>query len=66
MAKMSFRTFHHANDPRRFIHLGELVEDASPALQTEPFFNRFTTYLRERCATGPEVTRLNQVASTRR
>jgi hypothetical protein len=60
-----YTSFQHSKDSRRFIHVGEFVEEALPALQAAPFFTRFTTYLREQCATGPEVISLDQVASTR-
>jgi hypothetical protein len=60
-----YTSFQHAKDPLRFVHMGEIVEEVVPALQGAPFFKRFTTYLRERCAVGPEAIDLKQVASTR-
>jgi len=60
-----YTSFQHLKDPRRFVHVGEIVEDVVPTLQAAPFFKRFRTYLRERCAVGPESLELNQVASTR-
>ena len=63
-SKHRYASFQHTEDSRRFLHIGEFVEEAQPAFQTEPFFIRFTTYLRERCATGPEVSGLDRVAST--
>jgi len=59
-----YTSYRHADDPRRYVHVGELVADVVPALQREPFFQRFTAYLRERCVTGPDVTPLQPVAST--
>src|SRR5258708_3307449 len=59
--KHHYTSFQHTDDPRRFLHIGEFVEEALPSFQTEPFFIRFTTYLRERCAAGPEVSGLDQV-----
>ena len=68
-----FRTHHHqhrytslqyASDPLRFTHFGEVVEEVAHDLQQQPFFLHFTQYLREKCSSGPEVTRLNRVAST--
>jgi hypothetical protein len=47
----------------RFIHIGEVVEEVLPELQRQPFFLRFTGYLREQCSIGPDVTRLDRVAS---
>jgi len=59
-----YTSFQHASDPRRFVHVGELVEDAIPALQAEPFFRTFVAFLRERCASGPDSTSLVRVATT--
>jgi hypothetical protein len=41
-----------------------VVEEVIPDLQKQSFFLDFTGYLREQCSTGPEVTRLDRVAST--
>ena len=60
-----YTSFQDVKDPRRFVHVGEIVEDVVPTLQAATFFKRFTTYLRERCAVGPEALDLNPVASTR-
>ena len=60
-----YTSYRHAKEPRHFIQIGELVESAAASLQTEPFFPRFTAFLRERCATGPEVTALTRVATAR-
>lgn len=60
-----YTSFQYVKDPRRFTHVAELVEESVPAIQEAPFFHRFTTYLRERCAAGPEVAWIDPVASTR-
>jgi quinol monooxygenase YgiN len=60
-----YTSYQHAEDPRQFVHIGDFAEDAVPALQAEQFFRRFTAFLRERCASGPQVTPLAQVATTR-
>jgi YesN/AraC family two-component response regulator len=59
-----YTSFQHPADRFRFIHIGEVVEEVLPDLQKQPFFQHFTGYLRERCSVGPEVTRLDRVAST--
>ena len=59
-----YTSFQHPADPFRFLHIGEVVEEVLPDLQSQSFFQHFTAYLRERCSVGPEVTRLNRVAST--
>ena len=59
-----YTSFQHPADLYRFIHIGEVVEEVLPDLQQQSFFQHFTGYLRERCSVGPEVTRLERVAST--
>jgi len=59
-----YTSFQHPSDPFRFIHIGEFVEEVLPDLQKQPFFLRFTGHLREQCSIGPDVTRLDRVAST--
>jgi hypothetical protein len=59
-----YTSFQHPTDPNRFIHIGELVEAALSDLQKQPFFLHFTEYLPGQCSVGPEVTRLDRVAST--
>jgi hypothetical protein len=59
-----YTSFQHPSDPLRFIHIGEVVEEVLPDLQKQPFFPRFTGYLKEQCSIGPDVTRLALVAST--
>jgi len=60
-----YTSFQYASDPRRFVHVGELVEDVVADFQATPFFRKFSKFLRESCATGPEVTLLSRVASAR-
>lgn len=60
-----YTSYQHTEEPRRFVHIGDFSADAVPGLQAEEFFRRFTGFLRERCASGPQVTALSQVASTR-
>jgi hypothetical protein len=59
-----YTSFQHPADPFRFIHIGEVVEEVIPDLQKQSFFRHFTEYVREQCSAGPEVTRLDRVAST--
>jgi quinol monooxygenase YgiN len=59
-----YTSFQHPADPNRFIHVGEVVEEVLPDLQRQPFFQRLTEYLPGQCSAGPEVTRLDRVAST--
>jgi hypothetical protein len=59
-----YTSFQHPADPYRFIHIGEFVEEALPDLQKQPFFLNFTEYLPGQCSVGPEVSRLDRVAST--
>jgi hypothetical protein len=59
-----YTSFQHPADPFRFTHFGEVVEEVIPDLQKQPFFVHFTEYLPEKCSSGPEVTRLDRVAST--
>lgn len=57
-------SFQHPANPNRFIHIGEIVDEVLPDLQKQPFFRQFTEYLPGQCSAGPEVTRLDRVAST--
>jgi hypothetical protein len=59
-----YTSFQHPADPNRFIHIGEVVEEVLPDLQKQPFFRHFTEYLPGQCFVGPEVTRLDRIAST--
>jgi hypothetical protein len=60
-----YTSYQQSEDHRSFVHIAELVEEVVPALQAEPFFSRFTSFLRQRCAKGPDVTELARVASAR-
>ncbi|MGH9353353.1 MAG: hypothetical protein ACRD2G_14525 [Terriglobia bacterium] len=60
-----YTSYQSATDPRRFVHIAELVEDAVADFQTRPFFLKFSEFLHEHCATGPDVTLLTRVASAR-
>ncbi len=56
-----------ANRPVRSasgVYIGEVVEEVLPDLQKQPFFQHFTEYSPGPCSAGPEVTRLDRVAST--
>ena len=59
-----YTSYQHSSDPLRFIHIGEFVEKVLPDIQKQVFFLRFTGQLRKQCAIGPDVTRLDSVAST--
>jgi hypothetical protein len=58
-----YTSYQSASDPRSFVHVGEIVDVDN--FQTTPFFRKFSQFLRERCAAGPEVTFLSRVASAR-
>lgn len=60
-----YTSYRHVKEPRRFTHVGELVERVLPDLQARAFFGEFSAFLRERCEAGPEVTWLSSVASAR-
>ena len=59
-----YTSFQHPSDPLRSIHIDEVVEEVLPDLQKQPFFLRFTGHLKQQCSIGPDVTRLDRVAST--
>lgn len=59
-----YTSLQYANDPRRFTHFAELNDEVNDAIPKQPFFQRFTGYLGEKCSSGPEVIRLNCLAST--
>ena len=59
-----YTSFQDPANPNRFIHIGEFVEETLPDLQKQAFFRHFTEYLPGQCFVGPEVTRLDRVAST--
>ncbi|KAA6462859.1 hypothetical protein DYQ86_05825 [Acidobacteria bacterium AB60] len=60
-----YTSFQNASEPRRFVHVGELVEEVVDSFQAAPFFLKFSQFLREHCDTKPEVTFLSRVASAR-
>jgi hypothetical protein len=60
-----YTSFQYASDPRRFVHIGEIVEEVIEGFQATPFFRKFSKFLRENCVSGPEVTFLNRIASAR-
>lgn len=60
-----YTSFQDARADRHFVHIGQFDPDRVAELQRQPFFGAFTGFLRERCATGPAVTPLAPVASTR-
>lgn len=60
-----YTSYQQSEDRRSFVHVGEFLEEELPSLQAEPFFKRFTAFLRERCAKGPDVTVLDRVAAAR-
>ena len=62
-AEHRYTSYQQSEDRRSFVHIAELVEE-SAALQAQPFFARFSSFLRERCAKGPDVTELSRVALT--
>jgi hypothetical protein len=59
-----YTSFQHPADRNRFIHIGEVVEEVLPDLQRQPFSWHFAEYLPRHCSVGPEVTRLERLAST--
>jgi quinol monooxygenase YgiN len=60
-----YTSYRDAKDPRHFVHVGHFEATAAATLQTQPFFQAFTAHLKEACASGPDVTQLVPVASTR-
>ena len=46
-----YTSFQYPSDPRRFVHVGEIVEDVVADFQATPFFRKFSQFLRESCAT---------------
>ena len=60
-----YTSYQHSSDPLRFIHIGEFVEEVLPDLRKQQFFLGFTaSHLKQQCSIGPDVTRLEPVAST--
>jgi quinol monooxygenase YgiN len=60
-----YTSYRDAKDPRHIVHVGHFAPAAAATLQTQPFFQAFTAHLKEACASGPDVTQLVPVASTR-
>lgn len=59
-----YTSFQYASEPRRFVHVGEIVEEVIEDFQAALFFRKFSRFLRGSCASGPHVTLLSRVAST--
>ena len=60
-----YASYQYAKEPRRFVHIGALVETEVESLQGQPFFRAFAAFLRGHCASGPEASPLAVVASAR-
>jgi hypothetical protein len=60
-----YTSYRNAGAPRQFVHIGRMRSDRLADLQAQPFFGEFSSFLRDRCERGPEVTWLAEVASTR-
>jgi quinol monooxygenase YgiN len=59
-----YSSFQLIDNPREFIHVGELVEEAVADFQSRPFFHSFSEYLHEHCENSPKAMSLTRVAST--
>ena len=64
-ADILYTSYRLGEDTRDFAHVGffpskEVLAD----VQSKPFFGEFASFLKERCADGPGVTFMAQVAST--
>jgi hypothetical protein len=59
-----YSSFQFIDNPREFIHVGELIEEAVADFQSQPFFRTFSEYLHKQCKEPPKATSLTQVAST--
>ena len=59
-----YTVYQHEENARRFTHLGSFDADLVPAMQKQPFFQKFTAYLREAAIGGPDVQRVGPVVST--
>ena len=60
-----YTSFQHPQTPRRFTHVGAFEDGRTAELQAQPWFGRFTAFLRTCCASGPDVSMLEKVATTR-
>lgn len=59
-----YSSFHVSENPRQFIHIGELVAEVVPDLQSQPFFRNFSQFLHAHCDHPPTASALTRVAST--
>lgn len=59
-----YSSFQMRDNPREFIHIGELVEEAVSDLQSQPFFHTFSQFLHAHCEHPPIASALTRVAST--
>ncbi|MGA7241896.1 MAG: hypothetical protein WBX19_01885 [Terracidiphilus sp.] len=61
-----YSSFQVCENPREFVHVGELVEEVVSDLQSQPFFRSFSHFLHGQCEYPPVATQLTRVASTNR
>jgi hypothetical protein len=59
-----YSSFQVSENPREFIHVGELAEEAVSDFQSQPFFRSFSNFLHTQCEDPPKATPLTRVAST--
>lgn len=59
-----YSSFQVTENPREFIHVGELVAEAVSDLQSRPFFHSFSQFLHAHCEHSPKASALTRVAST--
>jgi len=50
---------------RSFTHMGTFDDAHTADLQAQPWFGKFSAFLRTACANGPNVSMLDKVATTR-
>ena len=60
-----YTSFQSTASPRRFTHLGKFEPSRLPDLQAQPFFGQFSAFLKAQCASGPDATWLEEIATTR-
>jgi hypothetical protein len=58
-----YTSFQSIDNPQEFLHVGELVEDTIADLQSQPFFQKFSAYLRSHCDNPPKAKFFKRVAS---
>ena len=64
---IEYTSFCQDSPERSFTHIGRFPsEEVTKSLQSQEFFGKFAPFLKERCAEGPSVTWLDEVATTRR